>query len=113
MPRPNYSCLRMIKTGDWTIAELIKYLVAVQSTLTPTELDRLKMTAAFPKERGDDGAPPAEGRPPRHKASELYEPLHVLKELKLPVIDWGTNPRWRSGSEEGMSNRTRVDPALT
>ena len=81
MPCPNYSCLRMIKTGDWTIAELIKYLVAVQSTLTPTELDRLKMTAAFPKERGDDGAPPVEGRPPRHKASELYEPLHVLKEV--------------------------------
>ncbi|EIW60639.1 uncharacterized protein TRAVEDRAFT_119941 [Trametes versicolor FP-101664 SS1] len=85
---------RMIKTGDWTIAELIKYLVAVQTTLTAEELERLQMTTAFLRERvGDE-------KVPRYRAGDLYEPLDVLRELKLPVIDWGTHPKWRSNSEE-------------
>ena len=94
----------MIKTGDWTIAELIKYLVAVQTTLTPNELDRLKLTAAFPRERQEGEKLPESGKLPRYKASDLYEPLDVFKELKLPVIDWGTHPKWRGGSEEGVSS---------
>ncbi|KAI8998895.1 hypothetical protein BD414DRAFT_519966 [Trametes punicea] len=91
---------RMIKTGDWTIAELIKYLVTVQSTLTSTELERLKLTAAFPRELRPDEKLPENGRPPRYRAGGLYEPLDVFRELKLPVIDWGTRPKWRSNSEE-------------
>lgn len=87
----------MIKTGDWTIAELIKYLVAVQTTLTAEELERLQMTTAFLRERvGDE-------KVPRYRAGDLYEPLDVLRELKLPVIDWGTHPKWRSNSEEGTT----------
>ena len=39
---------RMIKTGDWSIYDLVKYLVAVQATLSPEELERLRLTAAFP-----------------------------------------------------------------
>ena len=96
----------MIKTGDWSIADLIKYLVAVQSTLTPTEFDRLKMTSAFPRERREGEALPEGAKPPRHRTSELYEPLDVFRELKLPVIDWGTHPKWRSNSEEGQLIRT-------
>ncbi|KAI0747853.1 hypothetical protein C8Q80DRAFT_1168786 [Daedaleopsis nitida] len=91
---------RMIKTGDWTIADLIKYLVDVQSTLTPTELERLEMTSAFPRERHDGEKLPENGKPPRSRASELYEPLDVLRQLQLPVIDWGTQRKWRSNSEE-------------
>ncbi|RPD65851.1 hypothetical protein L226DRAFT_529987 [Lentinus tigrinus ALCF2SS1-7] len=91
---------RMIKTGDWTIAELIKYLVAVQSTLAPVEVERLRMTSAFPRERREDEKLPENGKPPRYRASELYEPLDVFRELKLPVIDWGTHPKWRSNSDE-------------
>ncbi|KAI0646791.1 hypothetical protein C8Q79DRAFT_956470 [Trametes meyenii] len=91
---------RMIKTGDWTIAELIKYLVAVQSTLAPVELERLQMTSAFPRELRPDEKLPENGRPPRYRAGNLYEPLDVFRELKLPVIDWGTHPKWRSNSEE-------------
>ncbi|KAL6309180.1 hypothetical protein BKA93DRAFT_925530 [Sparassis latifolia] len=90
---------RMIKTGDWSIAELTKYLVAVQSTLNPVELERLRMTAAFPKE-----ADPREGdsdrKVSRYKASDLYEPLDVFRELGLPVVDWGTHTKWRANSEE-------------
>ncbi|CDO69004.1 hypothetical protein BN946_scf184834.g11 [Trametes cinnabarina] len=91
---------RMIKTGDWTIAQLIRYLVEVQSTLTPTELDRLKLTAAFPRELRPDEKLPDNGRTPRSRASDLYEPLDVFRELKLPVIDWGIHPKWRGNSEE-------------
>ncbi|KAI1790758.1 hypothetical protein LXA43DRAFT_921512 [Ganoderma leucocontextum] len=91
---------RMIKTGDWTIADLIKYLVAVQTTLTPVEFERLTMTSAFPRERRQDEMLPENGKPPRQKASDLYEPLDVFRELKLPVIDWGTHPKWRNSSEE-------------
>ena len=90
----------MIKTGDWTISDLVKYLVAVQQTLTPVEMDRLRKTAAFPKELsiwGDKN----EDQGKRYTASQLYEPLEIFRELKLPLIDWGTQARWRSNSEEG------------
>lgn len=88
----------MVKTGDWTIVELIKYFVAVQQTLTPIEMDKLKNTAVFPREMPSDA--PAEQRT-KYNASDLYEPLDVFRELKLPVIDWGTQIRWRASSEEG------------
>lgn len=89
----------MIKTGDWTIAELVKYLVAVQSTLTPTEIDRLRATAAFTKE--EEGGTPTDVKKTRYKASDLYEPSDVFRQLGLPIIDWGQHPKWRANSEEG------------
>lgn len=91
----------MVKTGDWTIADLTKYLVSVQSTLAPSELERLRLTAAFPKERGtsDD---PTQKKIPRQRASELYEPLEIFREMGLPLIDWGTQHKWKNSSEEGQ-----------
>lgn len=87
----------MIKTGEWAIADLIKYLVAVQQTLSQAEMDRLRATSAFPKEKsGEEGQEQT-----RYRASDLYEPLDVFRKLKLPVIDWGSQTRWRSQSEEG------------
>ncbi|KAH9946348.1 uncharacterized protein BXZ73DRAFT_86493 [Epithele typhae] len=91
---------RMIKTGDWTIADLIKYLVDVQMTLTATELERLEMTSAFPRELREGEKLPENGKPFRQKASDLYEPLDVFRELKLPIIDWGKTQKWRSNSPE-------------
>ena len=101
--------------GDWTIAELIKYLVAVQSTLAPVELERLRMTSAFPRALREGEKLPENGKSPRHRASDLYEPLDIFKELRLPVIDWGTHPKWRSNSEEGqfrIQSVTDEDAAL-
>ncbi|KZT69065.1 hypothetical protein DAEQUDRAFT_751065 [Daedalea quercina L-15889] len=89
---------RMIKTGDWTIAELVKYLVAVQSTLTPLELDRLCATAAFTKE--ERAIAGADDKRPRYKAGDLYEPSDTFRQLGLPIIDWGQHPKWRTNSEE-------------
>lgn len=90
----------MIKTGDWTTAELIKYLVAVQSTLTPTELDRLRLTAAFSREASSDSTPEGQAVT-RYKASDLYEPSDVLRKLGLPIIAWSDDMKWRNNSEEG------------
>lgn len=97
----------MIKTGDWTIPDLMKYLVSVQSTLQPIEIERLRLTPAFPEEaiaeqnRNKDGTPK---KVPKLKASDLYEPLDVFRSLGLPIIDWRSNDgkhKWRSTSEEG------------
>lgn len=87
----------MIKTGDWSTSELVKYLVAVQSTLSSEELERLRLTSAFPKENSATET----GKVSRHKASDLYEPVDSFRELGLPVLDWGTKTKWRSSSDEG------------
>jgi hypothetical protein len=80
----------MIKTNEWTIADLTKYLVSVKSTLTPEEIQRLKATAAFPSVKRT-----------RYFANQLFEPSTTFRSLGLPVIDWGRQIKWRSSSEEG------------
>jgi len=97
----------MVETGEWTIQELLKYLLTVRSTLQPTEIEILQLTpaffeeSAFEKNRNEDGTL---NEVPRLKASDLYEPLDVLRSLGLPVIDWrGTDGelKWKHNSEEG------------
>jgi hypothetical protein len=90
----------MIKTGDWTVADLTKYLASVQSTLTSVELERLKATAAFTREGGSTDLTTGQ-KPVRCRAGDLYEPLDIHRQLKLSVIDWGVQTKWRGGSEEG------------
>ena len=92
----------MIKTGDWSIADLTKYLVAVQSTLSKDELQRLRITAAFPREHKEIGPDGEKVKVPRSKASDLYEPLDVFREMGLPVIDWHAKS-WKGSSEEGST----------
>ncbi|KAG8964407.1 hypothetical protein FRC03_001808 [Tulasnella sp. 419] len=88
---------RMINSGDWGVQDLMKYLVAVKGSLTPTEIGKLRQTAAFPQERG----PTADLSQPQKRTipSELYEPSDVFRELGLPVLDWGTQ-KWKMHSEE-------------
>ena len=102
---------RMIKTGDWSTSELVKYLVAVQSTLSPEEFNRLQLTAAFPKESKDSNSLPEKQKVSRFMAKDLYEPIDVLRSLGLPIFDWGSRSKWRSSSDEGcirlfLSNST-------
>ena len=94
---------RMIKTGDWTTYDLVKYLVSIQSTLTPPEIDRLRQTSAFPKEGAgkEQLATGPSRKVQRHKAMDLYEPVDIFRELHLPIIDWGADSRWRPMSDEG------------
>lgn len=93
----------MVKTGDWSISDLMGYLVQVRDTLTTQEIARLSSTAAFPRE---DAWPVAPGKKnPRYCARELYEPVDIFRKLQLPVLYWGEKSKWRSNSEEGQSSR--------
>ena len=106
---PSFECdvlnldIRMIKTGDWTTYDLVKYLVSIQSTLTPQEFERLRQTSAFPKEGvGKEQLATGPSRKvQRLKAMDLYEPVDIFRELRLPVVDWGADNRWRPMSDEG------------
>jgi hypothetical protein len=99
---------RMVKTGDWTISDLITHLVTIQSTLTPDEITKLQMTSAFSKE-GENALP---GKKSRYRASDLYEPSITNRQLGLPIIDWGEKTKWRSSSEEGPSLLLHVAPSF-
>jgi hypothetical protein len=89
---------RMVKTGDWTISNLITHLVTIQNMLTPEEITKLQMTSAFSKE--GENAPPGKKKP-RYRASDLYEPSATNRQLGLSIIDWGEKTKWRSSSDEG------------
>ncbi|TFK44587.1 hypothetical protein BDQ12DRAFT_730629 [Crucibulum laeve] len=89
---------RMIKTNEWTIADLTRYLVSVKGTLTAEELARLKRTPAFPMEVVGHSTP--DNKAVRCHAEQLYEPVEVFRQLGLPVIDWGGQAKWRPSSEE-------------
>ncbi|KAF9264248.1 hypothetical protein L218DRAFT_958669 [Marasmius fiardii PR-910] len=83
---------RMVKTKEWTAAELMKYLVSVRDTLSKDETDSLKGSIAFTAEGGDPNQ--------RYRARQLYEPLDIFRQLGLPVLDWGKQAKWRSSSAE-------------
>ncbi|KAI9511382.1 hypothetical protein F5148DRAFT_1172037 [Russula earlei] len=93
---------RMIKTGDWTTFDLVKYLVSIQSTLTEDEIERLRHTPAFPKEGAgkEQSVLGSTRKIKRHKAMELYEPIDIFRELRLPIFDWGADNRWKPTSDE-------------
>ncbi|TXT08933.1 hypothetical protein VHUM_02407 [Vanrija humicola] len=89
---------RLIGGGTWGCFELMKYLVSVKDTLSQEELARLRQTAAFPLEQ----APLEDGTKlplVRQKPHQLYEPTEAMRNLGLPVLDWG-EAKWRSNSDE-------------
>jgi hypothetical protein len=97
----------MIKTNEWTISDLTSYLVSVKSSLKEEEMRRLRLTAAFPKAQSG-AVSDVQLKPQRSKADQLYEPLPVFRQLELPIIDWGTQPKWRSNSDEGRLHNQRI-----
>jgi hypothetical protein len=90
----------MVETGNWSISDLIGYLVQVQNTVTPDEFSRLKSFNAFTVEgaRGDMS------QRRRYRALDLYPPLDIFRQLQLPVIDWGEKSRWRNESDHGKQS---------
>ena len=87
----------MVETGNWSISDLIGYLIQVQNTLTPDEFSRLESFKAFTVE-GDVG------ETPRYCAIDLYPPLDNFRRLQLPVIDWGEEQGWRNESDHGKQS---------
>lgn len=76
----------------------MKYLVSVKDTLTTEEMGKLKHTNAFPLEQpaAKDGSKP---EIIRQKPMQLYEPVEAMRNLGLPILDWGEG-KWKPGSEE-------------
>lgn len=110
---------RLISDGSWSHVELVKYLTSVQSTLSDIETRRLRETAIFTKEGEEPRLKEVEkptgelaenGQPimktqtkkiyKRYRAGDLFAPVEIARELKLPMIYWTSNPRWRPMSEE-------------
>jgi hypothetical protein len=90
----------MIETGDWTTYDLVKYLVSIQSTLTPEETERLCQSSAFLEESAGENRSAA-GTSQKVRVMDLYEPVDINRELGLSVIDWGADNQWRPESDEG------------
>ncbi|WWC89285.1 uncharacterized protein L201_004206 [Kwoniella dendrophila CBS 6074] len=89
---------RLVGGGSWTCQDLMKYLVSVKDSLSDEELKRLRQTAAFPLEVEalEDGSK----KPTiRQKPHQFYEPVEAMRNLGLPLLDWGEG-KWRSNSEE-------------
>ena len=97
---------RMIKTGDWTVPQLVKYLTSVRDILSQEEMKRLQQTAAFFREvpAGSDQATASSMKGKRWKLKDLYEPTDAMRDLGLPVLEWTDVQRWKPGSEEGMQS---------
>ncbi|KIL68939.1 hypothetical protein M378DRAFT_21839 [Amanita muscaria Koide BX008] len=89
---------RMVRTKEWTTADLIGYLVSIRSTLTPEEMARLKATAAFFKE--DPEPKSTNAKVQRFQARQLYEPLDAFRQMQIPIIDWNKDKKWRGSSKE-------------
>nr|XP_019011143.1 uncharacterized protein I206_04455 [Kwoniella pini CBS 10737]OCF49924.1 hypothetical protein I206_04455 [Kwoniella pini CBS 10737] len=89
---------RLVGGGSWTCQDLMKYLVSVKDSLSDEELKRLKQTAAFPLEIGspEDGS---KKQVIRQKPHQLYEPVQAMRDLGLPLLDWGEG-KWRHNSDE-------------
>ena len=111
----------MVETGHWTVPDLINYLVLVQDTLQPDEIEQLRVNPVFPEEvateqnqnMDEDGAPKEVSK---LKVSDLYEPLDVFRDLGLPIINWGGKDcryEWRPNSIEGTSETVYPSCLLT
>ncbi|KAH8916083.1 hypothetical protein BT69DRAFT_1356002 [Atractiella rhizophila] len=94
---------RLVGAGSWSHVEMTKYLISVKDNLTNNELEKLRKTKWLPVEKlaANDDSKKDEGqkRPVRFVASELYEPLDILRSLGLPVLEWPAG-KWRSTSIE-------------
>ncbi|GAA5813959.1 hypothetical protein MFLAVUS_007449 [Mucor flavus] len=110
---------RLISDGSWSHVELVKYLTSVQATLTDIETRRLRETSIFTKEGEEPrikeiekptgeftvaGVPIVEKQTKkiykRYRAGDLFAPTDIARDLKLPLIYWTPQTRWRSMSDE-------------
>lgn len=81
---------RMLLTGDWTVSNLLDYLVEEMSSLTSDDISALTMSEIFMEETSRN----IETKNTRHRAAKLYPPTDIFRRLRLPVIEWRGNPEW-------------------
>jgi hypothetical protein len=80
----------------WSFADLVRYLVSVKDDIPKQDIDKLKNTAIYPVEEGQNEHRKA-GK--MCKVSELFEPKDVFRTLGLPVLYW--QGVWRPSGPEG------------
>ena len=81
---------RLVKGGQWSHVDLIKYLAAAKSDIPSKDMEKLRNTPLCPRE-GDSSEK-------RFTIQTLYEPKVEFRSLNLPVIGWPKD--WRPFSEE-------------
>ena len=90
----------MLNTGEWSVSDLIKYLVRLSPPLTAQWMSILKSSKLFAREYSQNNV----GNGPRYCANELYPPVEIFRQLQLPVIDWDKKSKWMNESDEGKDN---------
>ena len=81
---------RLVKGGQWSHIDLIKYLAAAKSDIPSKDMEKLKNTPLCPRE-GDTSEK-------RFTIQTLYEPKAEFRSFGLPVMGWPKD--WRPFSEE-------------
>ncbi|KAF2397236.1 hypothetical protein EJ06DRAFT_551258 [Trichodelitschia bisporula] len=90
-----------VSPRKWSFSDLMHYLVSVRDDIPASDMVRLKNTAFCP---ADIGAASVSTPDKLYKVSELFEPVDVLRTLKLPVLRWPGF--YRSNSPEGKFLRS-------
>ncbi|KAI6144665.1 hypothetical protein BKA82DRAFT_15653 [Pisolithus tinctorius] len=86
---------QMLLTGDWTVFNLVDYLVQKESELTSKDVSALKSSEIFMSERFQGNEENI-----RYRADELYPPVDTFRRLRLPVIEWELE--WRDTSPQAQ-----------
>ncbi|KAF8431325.1 hypothetical protein L210DRAFT_3651207 [Boletus edulis BED1] len=87
---------QMRPRGNWTVLDLIKYLVQEERSLTDDDISGLKLIKIFTKEDSEDSSEENIGC----CADELFPPVDTFRKLQLPIIEWSEKLEWRDTSSE-------------
>ncbi|KAI6097702.1 hypothetical protein EDD16DRAFT_1902480 [Pisolithus croceorrhizus] len=86
---------RMLPTGDWTIHDLVSYLVQQGSSLSSEDLSVLESAKIFLKESVQSSEENI-----RHCVRDLYPPVDIFRRLQLPIIKWSKKSEWKDTTPE-------------
>ena len=90
----------MLSPGDWTVLNVIDYLIREEPSLTVEDLSSLRSSKIFKRECLQGGGQ----EDTHHCAAELYPPLDIFRNLQLPVLEWSRKSGWTETSPEGELN---------
>ncbi|KIJ58355.1 hypothetical protein HYDPIDRAFT_119620 [Hydnomerulius pinastri MD-312] len=95
-PPVQFLLRQMLSMGNWTVFDLVDYLVRKGPSLTSEDLSALKSSEIFMRESCQSN----EEENTRHRADELYPPVDIFRRLRLPVIEWKSE--WKDTSPEAQ-----------
>ncbi|KAI6017290.1 hypothetical protein BKA83DRAFT_30366 [Pisolithus microcarpus] len=104
---------QMPSTGNWTMFNLIDYLVQEEPSLTSEDFSTLKSSKIFMRESLQGN----EEENTCHCIDKLYPPVDVFRRLRLPIIEWSGKSEWMDTSPEAQLlyriGLNRFPPLLT